>query len=157
MSFLPPVCLPVLPPSTTSLSSWKNWLTTVCLCSVESQQMSLLCYVMLDRICRHAVAIGRISAPLSPLLSLQTQHYCIHPTPTHKTPLIDSISKNSPSTSATLYFLSTATLEFYSSRTRQCVDGKHLWYDAQRTRGSCMRQTGFPGAKACGTVVSRSC
>lgn len=27
-----PVCLPVLPPSTTSLSSWKNWLTTVCLC-----------------------------------------------------------------------------------------------------------------------------
>ena len=27
-----PVCLPVLPPSTTNRSSWKNWLTTVCLC-----------------------------------------------------------------------------------------------------------------------------
>uniref|UniRef100_A0A0S1MJX7 Uncharacterized protein n=1 Tax=Phakopsora pachyrhizi TaxID=170000 RepID=A0A0S1MJX7_PHAPC len=34
MSFLLPVCLPVLPPSTTSLSSWKNWLTTVCLFNI---------------------------------------------------------------------------------------------------------------------------
>lgn len=28
---LSPVCFPVFPPSTTNRSSWKNWLTTVCL------------------------------------------------------------------------------------------------------------------------------
>ena len=31
-----PVCLPVLPPSTTNRSSWKNWDTTVCLCTPSS-------------------------------------------------------------------------------------------------------------------------
>ncbi|CAI6335996.1 unnamed protein product [Periconia digitata] len=30
-----PVCFPLLPPSTTNRSIWKNWLTTVCLCKAN--------------------------------------------------------------------------------------------------------------------------
>jgi hypothetical protein len=36
---LSPVCFPVLPPSTTNRSSWKNWLTTVCLCNANQVSM----------------------------------------------------------------------------------------------------------------------
>jgi hypothetical protein len=49
ISPLLPFCFPLLPPSTTSLSSWKNWLTTVCLCkfpltpSDDSSHIACLC------------------------------------------------------------------------------------------------------------------
>lgn len=38
-----PFCLPDFPPSTTNRSSWKNWLTTVCLCGGRSAWCTACC------------------------------------------------------------------------------------------------------------------
>lgn len=142
-----PVCLPVLPPSTTNRSSWKNWLTTVCLCVIR-QPPSLP-----RNLPSHppASSPARVASPPT------------RPPPSFSMPAVTSSSSSSPScsweekcfrlpsTPATPSPPAASTPAPAAPPSPRGAAGRHPACAAARTRGSCRRRTGAPGAAASGT------
>lgn len=119
-----PFCSPVLPPSTTSLSIWKNWLITVCLCDkslawcpsipsyrdANSRSLYPFSTPVASNSChRHIAPLPHASPskrncnirlPFQSIPSLPTNHYHISffPTSTHPPPHHGKLPKQKSST-----------------------------------------------------------
>jgi len=124
-------------PSTTNRSSWKNWLTTVCLC-VENGISNFHILENENAISPCFLASARGFVPPYLFLQIETA--------------LQTKSRFSPSSSAAPSIPAVSAPALPSPQAlRYCVRGRHLLCAVWRTRGNCMRRTGRIDGEGSGT------
>ena len=135
-----PVCLPVLPPSTTNRSSWKNWLTTVCLCTAYQQALFMLLPIPAPQ--RHNQNPFSFFSILFNQARLTT------------TPSLSKEKSNPPSAPATPSTPSASTPAPSAPPSPPRAPETHPAPAASHTPGNCRRRTVAIGAAGSGRVIA---